>query len=281
MNLAISNLSKREFEYLKRIYLDVGMEESHINFTENDLGYKILKELIEKGFIKWLGSTPTKIDFKLTSNTEDLIDSINQDKISYRNVKEIKSEKYLEDILSQDLSVVEEGMQFIERQYRVDDGFIDILARGKDGKLTIIELKVVDNDKDLVFQSSYYPTQFDEEVRMITIAPGYNEKIYKALRNIGSVELLKYKLDNGLKIEKYTMEFAIKNSMMEEDWYYAQGRAFRALDDDKLSLKHSAWTDSIIGSYKFKNKQEAKDVIQYLIINNRKYSKNNLRLVTT
>ncbi|MFK4480918.1 endonuclease NucS domain-containing protein [Bacillus sp. RC206] len=80
-------------------------------------------------------------------------------------------------------------MSFIERQYRVENGIIDIIAKDKNGTKCIIELKMVEDDKSLVWQSAYYPSCFNEDVRMITIAPNYSNRIYNALKNINNVEM--------------------------------------------------------------------------------------------
>ncbi|HFR4182785.1 endonuclease NucS [Bacillus cereus] len=99
------------------------------------------------------------------------------------------SESLLEDFLVDYIEILEEDMEFIERQRKVENGVIDILAKDKNGILCIIELKVNESDKNLVWQSAYYPTCFQEETRIITIAPKYNPKIYNALKNVKNVEI--------------------------------------------------------------------------------------------
>lgn len=114
------------------------------------------------------------------------------------------SEKELENLLVQDLSLIEEEMSLIKQQYSVDNGYIDILARDKDDKLCIVELKVTDSDSRVVNQSVYYPTQFDESTRMITIAPDYSNKISQSLQSLGYVEMKTYTFDNDqLHIQDY------------------------------------------------------------------------------
>lgn len=106
------------------------------------------------------------------------------------------SETYLETKLIENIELVEKGMRFIDSQIQVEDGRIDILARDINGTLCIIELKVVDDCKELIFQCSYYPTQFSEKVRVITICPYYHRKIYKSLLNLGTVEMKAYRYVN-------------------------------------------------------------------------------------
>jgi Holliday junction resolvase-like predicted endonuclease len=109
-----------------------------------------------------------------------------------RKNKEMKLEK---DIIK-NIEIIEKEMRIIDNQYEIKDGVIDILARDKNNTLCIIELKVVPNDEKLVFQSVYYPTQFNETVRMITIAPDYDYRIKAALQSLSYVEMKKYIYNN-------------------------------------------------------------------------------------
>lgn len=113
-------------------------------------------------------------------------------------------EKELENMLIKDLSVIEDGLVFIGSQYPVNKGFIDVLARDRNNKLCIIELKNAKRDTKLIEQCVYYPTQFDEEIRMITIAPDYGNKLRTSLEYLGYVEMKTFELtDNGIIIKDY------------------------------------------------------------------------------
>lgn len=128
--------------------------------------------------------------------------------IMHEKSEEIKeepfNEKDLEKVLIKDLSIIEDGMTLIRNQFPVDGGFIDILARDNNNQLCIIELKKVKHDSKIISQCVYYPTQFDEKVRMITIAPDYSNKISKSLKSLKYVEMKTYKLLNdSLLISSY------------------------------------------------------------------------------
>lgn len=114
------------------------------------------------------------------------------------------TERKVENVLVDNIELIENGMKYIKRQFSVDNGRIDILARDKNNKLCIIEIKNVKDCKDLLFQCSYYPTQFDEDVRMIAIAPGYTNKIKMALENI-DVEIYKFKFDENKNMKVYKL----------------------------------------------------------------------------
>ncbi|MDR4408203.1 DUF91 domain-containing protein [Bacillus anthracis] len=110
------------------------------------------------------------------------------------------TEELLEDYLCEHIEVIEEGMKFLSRQDRIDYGVIDILAKDKNDTRCVIELKINEPDKNILWQSAYYPSYSkDEKIRMITIAPSYPPKIYNALLNVKDVEMkVFFKNANGL-----------------------------------------------------------------------------------
>ncbi|KAA9007406.1 DUF91 domain-containing protein [Paenibacillus spiritus] len=112
-------------------------------------------------------------------------------------------EKDLENYLKDNLCLVEDGMTLIGCQYSVTDGYIDILAEDIFRCKCIIELKIKNDDTSLVFQSVYYPSEFNEKVRMITITPGYVPRIKQSLESLRYVELMEYYFENDeLRIKK-------------------------------------------------------------------------------
>lgn len=125
-------------------------------------------------------------------------------KANFKPKKDKFTEKYLEYLLIENLSLIEDGLIYIDNQYEVDNGFIDILAKDKDGTLCIIELKITKRDTKIIEQSVYYPTQFSEKTRMITIAPDYSNKLSKSLNSLGYVEMKTYTIiENELYITNF------------------------------------------------------------------------------
>ncbi|MCU5742892.1 endonuclease NucS [Bacillus cereus] len=124
------------------------------------------------------------------------------------------TEDLLEAILCEYIGSIEDNMKLISNQYKVGNGIIDILAQDKNGVKCIIELKVTEDDKNLIWQSAYYPSCFDEEVRMITIAPNYSSRIYNALRNVKNVEMKVFgKNEDGIFEIK---DFKVENTELGE-----------------------------------------------------------------
>jgi Holliday junction resolvase-like predicted endonuclease len=132
-----------------------------------------------------------------------LFDEIGYKKEIYNVVKidekqiVITKEKILESLISDNLSQIENGLSLVKTQYEVKNGFIDILAKDKDGVTTIIEIKIKNDDSKLVEQCIYYPTQFNEKTRIITIAPDYKNKLYTILNSLGYVEIKNYYVQDG------------------------------------------------------------------------------------
>lgn len=79
--------------------------------------------------------------------------NISNNKADKVNYSAIDSEKRLEDILIDDISILDPNYLIIGRQVMTQFGkFIDILAIDKDGKLTIIELKKDKTPREVVAQ---------------------------------------------------------------------------------------------------------------------------------
>ena len=64
------------------------------------------------------------------------------------------------------------------------------------------EVKIKNDDPRLVEQCVYYPSQFDEKTRVITIAPSYSNKLYNTLSSLGYVEMKYYYIENNQLIIK-------------------------------------------------------------------------------
>lgn len=143
---------------------------------------------------------PTIIGFvqDLTHNLsmeEQCLRYIHASNFETNNIKSI-SEEDLENYLYKNLHLIEEGLVPIKRQLEVEEGRIDILAKDKDGKYVIIELKIA-NDKHLLWQVIYYPEAIKpimriDNPRIITVCPSYPNYIKMPLEKLGYVEMVEY-----------------------------------------------------------------------------------------
>lgn len=146
-------------------------------------------------------------DFRIVKNDEMILEEkISILKMSDNNI--IFSEKDIEKYLKNHLDKIEDGLEFLDSQFSITDAIIDILAKDKNGKTVIIELKI-ECDERLIWQSIYYPKQYkkeykDEEIRMICLSPFYASWILSAFEELKNIELYEYKLifdnDNILDI---------------------------------------------------------------------------------
>lgn len=105
-------------------------------------------------------------------------------------------EKALEKYLYRHLEKVEKGLRYIQHQFVIPDGRIDILAKDENDIFVILELKVVE-DKDLIWQCMYYPEAIKrrlgaKKVRMITICPSYSPSLLIPLKQLPHVEIMQY-----------------------------------------------------------------------------------------
>lgn len=212
---------------LSKKHVNMQFEEIHIKITPDDSGYIIGTYSFKENGLLYFNilhdelTTQDEVEWDLR-HTENHASSLGENfRNSFKEVeylskflptpeKEIDlqglnfTEKELEVYLSNNLQLIEEGMTFIENQYKIQNGYIDILAKDKNNKTCIIEIKVKPDDHRLIEQSVYYPTQFKEDVRMITIAPSYSYKNYQSLKSLQNVELKYYKvLDEKIIIKNY------------------------------------------------------------------------------
>lgn len=131
---------------------------------------------------------------------------INKIESRFNYLYEVKvSEFELENFLYKNLNLLDDGLKPLCRQFRVSNGRLDILAKNKDYKHIIIELKV-EEDTDIIFQCKHYYDEISriknsKNIKVIVIAPKYNSSIKKELK----------KLKNIIDIEIYTYNAYSKN----------------------------------------------------------------------
>lgn len=168
---------------------------------------------------------PVDIDgFKISSShnsferglEEKLEILVNEDKKELSSTTAHITEKDLEDCLSQNIELIEEGMTFYKRQHKISGGFIDILAKDANGTLCIIELKTSE-DKSIIWQTIHYPMEMKKEhngpIRMITLAPNYSKSIYFSLKSVPNVEVFEYdvRVKNGKIKELFIKKDSLKD----------------------------------------------------------------------
>jgi hypothetical protein len=144
-------------------------------------------------------------DIVISNNS---IEGNTQKKLIRYNCPEARIEKYL----INKLDLIEKGMQYINCQYSVENGFVDILAKDMKGNMCIIEVKNNPYNKDICFQSLYYPQTIGGNTRMIVLNSDYQNRILKALKQIENIEIYKYRLtinDDSNEISSFDLQRVI------------------------------------------------------------------------
>ena len=117
-------------------------------------------------------------------------------------------ERVLEDILEQDIELVEPGMRLLDRQLPTEVGRIDLFARDKVGRYTIIELKKGKTDDEVFGQLSRYmgwckkTKSGNTAVRGIIIARKIGRKLWAAVDAH----------DSAVDLKEYDLQMSIENA---------------------------------------------------------------------
>lgn len=99
------------------------------------------------------------------------------------------SERDLNNMLMQDLSMIEPGLKPLNQQEHFRKGVCDIVAEDADGNLVVIELKRRQADYASVMQLQRYMRQVEKiksrKTRGILLAPGIGKNAKELLENLG------------------------------------------------------------------------------------------------
>jgi len=119
----------------------------------------------------------------------------------------ISLERDIEEYLVKDLSRIEEGLKLFEergltgRQYKIDKGYIDILAIDKDNNLVVIEIKAGTAQNSVVGQILSYISWVrkniaqERRVRGIIIASDFDEKCIWAAEETKNIALMRFRIE--------------------------------------------------------------------------------------
>ena len=115
-------------------------------------------------------------------------------------------EAHLRDFLASNLDRVEPGLSLVEHgvEYGITGGRIDLLAKGKDGKFVVIELKLSRGRNKTLGQILHYMGWVDKELgnapcRGYIIANSIPDDLRLAVSRVPGVKLAEYKLSFSIK----------------------------------------------------------------------------------
>ena len=98
-------------------------------------------------------------------------------------------EQDVRDVLAENPSLIEEGLELVEKERRVSTGFIDLLCRDKDGRLVVVEVKRGKAGAEAVIQLKRYVDALKNElnlkVRGILVAEALSRGVKPLLEREG------------------------------------------------------------------------------------------------
>lgn len=107
-------------------------------------------------------------------------------------------ERDLEDQILSHLDLLEPGLTLVSRQEASDIGRLDLLARDKEGRTVIIELKAGEAKDSSIGQVARYMGWYSEKegapARAILVASGFAEPVRWAARAIPGLKLVTYRV---------------------------------------------------------------------------------------
>jgi len=142
------------------------------------------------------------------------------------------SEHELEEYIVKNPDVVEEGFSILSRQWPTDSGPLDILGVDADNILTILELKVKEDDEQIIQGLRYYDyismniaaiaryfssdrlSISDQDLRLVLVAPSFSQTLKRICKYLDiEVELKEYK---AYKLPSGEIELILNTMEIEE-----------------------------------------------------------------
>jgi predicted Mrr-cat superfamily restriction endonuclease len=151
------------------------------NFNRSYLPQDLSKKIALPGTISILSEN---IDIhELKTSLDSIPSNIDPEEVEIVNEDEIK------EYLRNNLNKLEEGLEFVGKEYKVLDDRIDILAKDKNGLPVVIEVKVCADDSAVGQILGYIQTYEEEngakQVRGILVAKEFTERCKKAAKRAG------------------------------------------------------------------------------------------------
>ena len=112
-------------------------------------------------------------------------------------------EKYLEDWIVNDVTLIGEGLTLVGRQVRIDDGILDLLAIDSQDRWVVIEIKSGVLDSSALTQALYYASSIAR-----LSAEDLYEKLMPGLCKLGDAKDLSARMKRQLESEEEGREIA-------------------------------------------------------------------------
>lgn len=195
----------KKYRYIKELVTE---ETKKLNGTFPDKEY--LDRLVKENFpnSKWQDTHYAWYKSQINTGRITLNETINESNdLNVTNENETKEfslslEKDLKIYLSMNLNEIEDGLELINNgiEYKTSTGYIDLLAKDKNGDLVVIELKA-GKGKDAVigqilgYMGALHEEDEDQSIRGIIIASDFEKRVLYATKQMNNLKLMKYALN--------------------------------------------------------------------------------------
>lgn len=145
-----------------------------------------------------------RVVFKLDSSLEpselaaDVVDESTPQELTEYVESSLSLERDLEDQIVSHLDVLEPGLTLVSRQETSEVGRLDLLARDREGRTVIIELKAGEAKDSSIGQIARYMGWYGEKEgkppRAMLVASGFSEPVCWAAKAIPGLKLVTYRV---------------------------------------------------------------------------------------
>lgn len=142
-------------------------------------------------------------NFRLGNDTstdkQPLIEDVVETELEEAAGRTFKLEQDLQEAIRANIGQLEDGLVVADggKEYKVDAGYIDILARDKTGAWVVIELKAIDAKPDSIAQILSYMSCIADEKKVATrgilVASDFVPRVRWAARSVPTLALQKYR----------------------------------------------------------------------------------------
>lgn len=128
----------------------------------------------------------------------DVVDESTPQELTEYVESSLSLERDLEDQIVSHLDTLESGLTLVSRQVRSDVGILDLLAKDRDGRTVIIELKAGEAKDSSIGQVARYVGWYSEKEgtapRAILVASGFPQPVRWAAKAIPGLRLVTYRV---------------------------------------------------------------------------------------
>ncbi|MDY3338681.1 endonuclease NucS [Riemerella anatipestifer] len=185
--LVLSEVEKLNGKFPDKAFLENLVKENFPNSKWKDTHYSWYKSKIKHG--------------KFEEDNSDLNSEIEKSEIVDSKEFSLSLERDLQSYLSSNLDEIEEGLELVDNgiEFKTNAGFIDLLAKDKNGNYVVIELKASKGKDAVIGQILGYIGALTKElgvdnVRGIIVASDFEDRLKYAISAINNLSLIKYTL---------------------------------------------------------------------------------------